>query len=183
MKKIIIVISILFFGVLCKAQINPDSLVTNQITKEVVEKLSNEELINLIKEIELMKYNQGFPFTADKMMTINQQFRIFFILIFCIMIFIILLILIPFYLNLQKTKNFNKMINGFVEKGQEIPKELILSVYQAKADLHKSIILISTGIGISFVLILLDIGGRIWSIGFIPVIIGIGYLVSSRLEK
>jgi hypothetical protein len=186
MKKLIILTSILLFGILCQAQTMQDSLVPNQISKEVVEKLSNEELINLIKDVEHMKYNRGITIQDDKKMFLAQHLnsRTFIIgLIISVMIFIILLISIPFYFNVQKTKSFHRMIIGFVEKGQEIPNEIILSVPQAKSDLRRSIILISTGIAISLVLILISSHGRIWSIGIIPVVMGIGYLVSSRLDK
>jgi len=186
MKKLIILISILLFGILCQAQTKQDSLVPDQISKEVIEKLSNEELINLIKDVEYMKYNRGITLQDDKKMFLIQHLnsRTFIIgLIISIMIFIILLISIPFYFNVQKTKSFHRMIKGFVEKGQEIPNELILSVPQAKSDLRRSVILISTGIAISLVLILISSHGRIWSIGIIPIVIGIGYLVSSRLDK
>lgn len=190
MKKLIIIGFVLFFGVLGKAQSNQDSLVINQITKEVVEKLSNDELIQLIKEMEAMKYNSSIAFGENQANFLGQQFvnpdfvkSVIISLIISMLLFIILLISLPFYFNLKKTKSFHKMINGFTEKGQEIPKELILSVSQTKSDLHKSIILISTGIAVLLALIVLSNHGRIWAIGIIPIIIGIGYFIASRTVK
>ena len=190
MKKLLILIFILFFGVLCKAQTSQDSLVINQLTKEVVEKLSNDELIHLIKDMEAMKYNSGITFGDNQTNFIAQQFAntafvkgIIISIIVSMLLFIILLISLPFYFNLKKTKSFHKMISGFTEKGQEIPKELIMSVSQTKSDLHKSIILISTGIAVLLALIVLIDHGRIWAIGIIPIIIGIGYFIASRTAK
>lgn len=190
MKKLIILVFILFFGVLGKAQNSQDSLVINQISKEVVEKLSNDELIQLIIEMEAMKYNSGIELGNDRANFLGQQFvnpgfakGIIISVIIGMLLFIILLISLPFYFNLKKTKSFHKMISGFTEKGQEIPKELILSVSQTKSDLHKSIILISTGIAVLLALIILSNYSRIWAIGIIPIIIGIGYYIASRTVK
>lgn len=192
MKKLSLFLSILFIGILCNAnglrndnKINADSLSTNLITKDVVEKLSNEELINLIKEIEYMKYKQ-VNFEDDKKMFVGQYLNnpgFIQTLIIALLIFIILIISIPFYFNYRKTKSFHNMINNFVNKGQEISKEVVLSAYQFKPDLHKSIILISIAVGIFILAMFTDLGDRTWAIGFIPLIIGIGYFIISRLEK
>lgn len=190
MKKSIILISVLFFGMLCQAQTGKDTLIGNNITKEVVEKLSNEELIILIKDIEAMKYNQGFLTGESGHDYIARQFAnpgfvkgIVMILIISLLLFIVLILALPFYFNFQKTKSFHKMINGFTEKGQEIPRELISSVSYKKSDLHKSIVLMSTGIAIIISLMVSVNDSRIWAIGIIPLIIGVGYLIASRVAK
>ncbi len=190
MKKSIILISILFFGMLCQAQTVQDSLIGNNISKEVVEKLSNEELISLIKDLEAMKYNQGFLSGESGEEYLTRQFAnpgfvkgIVISLIISLLLFIVLIIALPFYFNFRKTKSFHKMINGFTEKGQEIPRELITSVSHKKSDLHKSIVLISTGIAIIIAIMILGNPGRIWAIGIIPLIIGVGYLIASRVAK
>ncbi|MBN2481810.1 MAG: hypothetical protein JXB19_08725 [Bacteroidales bacterium] len=190
MKKIIILTCILFLSVPGRAQENRDTVISNYITKDVVEKLSNEELISLITNLEAMNQNQGIIFGDNETDYIARQFAnpdfvkgIIISLIISMLLFIILLITLPLYFNFQKTKSFHRMINGFTEKGQEIPKELILSVSHKKSDFHKSIILISTGIAISFALIFLSPNSKIWAIGMIPLIIGIGYFIAYRVAK
>jgi hypothetical protein len=185
MKQLLILISILVIGALCKAQINPDSLINYPITKEVVEKLSNEELINLIKNIEATKENYGL-LGEDRKVYFAQRFVTpqFIIGIgFIILLFFIRLISIPFYFNHRKTKSFHGMINGFIEKEIEIPQELLVINSQSKSDLRRSIILIFTGIAVILTLVVLIDHSRIWTIGIIPIIIGIGYLIASRTVK
>ncbi len=187
MKKLIILAIILFFGIQSYAQIQNDSLVSNQLTKEVVDKLSSDELILLIKDLEAMRYSNGVEFESDETRFIAQQFAnpafvkgIIISLIICMMLFIVLLISLPFYFNLKKTQSFHKMINGFTDKGQEIPQELLLSESRTKSDLHKSIVLISSGIAILLALLMLINHSRIWAVGIIPIVIGIGYYVVYR---
>lgn len=190
MKKSIILLSILFFGMLCQAQTDQDTLPGNYFTKDVVEKLSNEELIVLIKDIEAMKHGQDILSNEFGPDDVARQFAnpgfvkgIAISLIIGMLAFIVLVISLPLYFNLQKTKSFHKMVNGFTEKGQEIPRELIVSVSHKKSDFHKSIILISTGIAISLALIILISNSKIWAVGMIPFIIGIGYYVAFRVAK
>jgi hypothetical protein len=49
--------------------------------------------------------------------------------------------------------------------------------------MHRSIILISIGVSIGLFLYLLKLENSYWTIGLIPAIIGIGYLISFILEK
>jgi len=188
MKKTILILSVLFMAILCNANTYQDTIVNSQITKEVVEKLSNEELIQLIKEVEYIKSTKSLIpdeefFMIQHLNNTGFVKAIIITLVISLMILIVLLISIPFYFNYRKTRSFHRMINTFIENNMEIPGSIITNSYHTKSDLQKSIILISTGLGISLVFILLEIGGRIWSIGLIPVVIGIGYFVSSRLEK
>jgi len=186
MKKAVLILMTLCITIICNANSNQDSLKNHKISKEVVEKLSNEELIQLIKDLEYIENTKSIKYTDDKKDFILQHLnnRTFVKgLIISLMIFIILLISIPFYFNFRKTKSFHRLIENFINKDKEIPSNIILSTYQSKSDIQKSIILVATGIGISIVLLLLEIGGRIWSIGLIPIIIGLGYFIASRLEN
>lgn len=189
MKKSFLILFAICITIMSHANPKQDSLQNNQLSNEVVEKLSNEELIQLIKDVEYIKMQDNLSFTNDPNDKKNFVFQHLsnhtFVkgLIISLMIFIILLISIPFYFNLRKTKSFHRLIENFINKDQEIPSNIILSTYQSKSDIQKSIILISTGVGISIVVLLLEIGGRIWSIGLIPIIIGLGYFIASRLEN
>jgi hypothetical protein len=189
MKKTVLVLMTFCITIICSANSIQDSIIAPQFSQEVVEKLSNEELIQLIKDVEYIRKQDGQSFTNDPNDKKNFVFQHLsnrtFVkgLIISLMIFIILLISIPFYFNFRKTKSFHRLIENFINKDKEIPSNIILSTYQTKSDIQKSIILIATGIGLSIVLLLLGIGGRIWSIGLIPIIIGFGYFIASRLEN
>jgi hypothetical protein len=186
MKKLVLILLVSFIAVISYANSNRDSIPNHQISKEVVEKLSNEELIDLIKDVEYIRNTKNLRMKDEKPEMLFQHLsnRDFVKgLIISIFIFILLIISLPFYFNLRKTKSFHRLISTFIEKDKEIPENIAMSTFQSKTDLNKSIILVSTGISISLVILILDIGDRIWSIGLIPIIIGIGYYLASRLEN
>jgi len=100
--------------------------------------------------------------------------------------FILLVLTIPFYFNYKKTKGRQLIINNLIEKGQEIPQELLFpQVKTSRSDLQKGIILISFGLSICIVLlsIKIPVNLNLWTLGLIPLFIGIGYLVSFKLNK
>jgi len=52
-----------------------------------------------------------------------------------------------------------------------------------RSDFHKGIILIALGLGIGIVILALKIKNNYWTIGLIPIFIGIGYLISHKFDK
>ena len=97
----------------------------------------------------------------------------------------ILAIYIPFYFNFKKIKGRQLIINNYLEKGKEVPDELISPTIKktTRSDFHKGIILIATGLGICTALLALKIENNFWTLGLIPILIGIGYLISQRFYK
>jgi hypothetical protein len=188
MKKLVLILMACCIVTIIYANSSQDSVPNLQISKEVVEKLSNEELIQLIKDVEYIKSTHNIKFTDDKknfalQHLSSRDFVKGFII--SLMIFIISLISIAFFFNYIKTKSFHRLINSFIARDKEIPSNIVLSTYKTRSDLQKSIILIAVGFAVAIVLPILEIGeaDRIWSIGLIPGIIGIGYFVSSRFDR
>jgi len=190
MKKFVVITLILITGMACMAQTKQDSLSTTYITEDVVKKLTADELIILIKDLEAMKYGPDYIREQTHPTNLYNGFvntdfvkSLMICIIISTLIFILLVISVPLFFNMKKTRSFHAMIKEFTSKGQEIPKELIISVSQKKSDFHKAIILISTGAAISLALALLVHDGRIWAVGLIPAIIGIGYYIAYRLAN
>ena len=173
------------------AQVNQDTLVSNYITKDVVEKLSEDELISLVKDLEEMKYNPEYlQGVTGQGKYIYEQFAsedfvksILICVIISILVFIILVISLPLYFNMRKNRSFNAMIKEFATKGQQTPNELILSLSKKRSDFQKAIIMVSTGIAVSVALAIMIKDSRIWAVGLIPVIIGIGYYIAYRITN
>jgi len=98
--------------------------------------------------------------------------------------FFLILISIPFYFNYRRIKLRQQVISNLIEKGQEIPKELLSRPsVPGRSDLHKGIILIGLGISIIIVLLSLNISNNYWTAGFIPLLLGIAYLISFKLDE
>jgi len=98
--------------------------------------------------------------------------------------FFLILISIPFYFNHKKIKERQVIITNLIEKGHEIPKELLTpSSGQGRSDLHKGLILNALGLSVIIVLLSLNIPDNYWTIGLIPMLIGVAYLISFKFDK
>jgi hypothetical protein len=82
--------------------------------------------------------------------------------------------------NLQRHLTLRLMI----EKGAEIPPELLTPPVKPRSDLRKGVVLLAGGIGatIFFALVKTGDAGGVWSLGLIPTLIGLGYLIVWLIE-
>jgi len=163
-----------------------DSIKTDlNLSSEVVKKLDSKEIVEIIKFREKLVHDKEMAtkFAVDPSKMIGNFIPLMPIIIFT---FILLVLTIPFYFNYKKTKGRQLIINNLIEKGQEIPQELLFpQVKTSRSDLQKGITLISFGLSICIVLlsIKIPVNLNLWTLGLIPLFIGIGYLVSFKLNK
>ena len=163
-----------------------DSVKTDlNLSSEVVKKLDSKDIVEIIKFKEKLVQDRitSKEFAVDPSKMIGNFIPIMPIIFFT---FILLVLTIPFYFNFKKTKGRQLIINNLIEKGQEIPNELIVPAKRnLRTDFHKGIILISFGLSVSVVLlsIKIPVNFNLWTLGLIPLFIGIGYLISFKLEK
>ena len=163
-----------------------DSIKTDlNLSSEVVKKLDSKEIVEIIKFREKLVHDKEMAtkFAVDPSKMIGNFIPLMPIIFFT---FILLVLTIPFYFNYKKTKGRQLIINNLIEKGQEIPQELLFpQVKTSRSDLQKGIILISFGLSICIVLlsIKIPVNLNLWTLGLIPLFIGIGYLVSFKLNK
>jgi hypothetical protein len=78
----------------------------------------------------------------------------------------------------------HETIRFMVEKGQPIPKELLGNT-RAPNDLRRGILLAAFGVGVAIFLGVVSKPGDhgAWTLGLVPVLVGVGYIVSARLSK
>jgi len=96
----------------------------------------------------------------------------------------LIIISVLFFINRTKISKQNT-IQKLIETGKDITPELLESLdlkvkQQPQNDFRKGVLLFITGIILTFILKI--IGGFIWIFGLLPVIIGIVYIVFSRLN-
>lgn len=96
----------------------------------------------------------------------------------------LIIISVLFFINRTKISK-QKTIQALVETGKDITPELLDSLglevkKQPQNDFRKGVLLSITGIVVT--LILKAIGGFAWIFGLLPIIIGIVYIVFSRLN-
>ena len=158
-----------------------DSVVTGtKLSEEVSKKLDNNDVAETVKFIEQLLHDREMATRfADPSRTITDFMPVI------IFIFILIALYIPFYFNFKKVKGRQLIINNLIEKGKEIPTELLSPTVKknVRSDFHKGIILIALGLSLCIVLFVLKITNNYWTIGLIPMFIGIGYLISFKFDR
>lgn len=106
---------------------------------------------------------------------------------FSAFIFVLLLLSIIFGYEWKKDKNRNETIRRYLEKGIEVPRQLLVDKdnpgsWKPVSDVRKGLIWFSVGLGVSLTLFIISESARGAAIGIIPLFIGIGYLVAAKLD-
>ena len=86
------------------------------------------------------------------------------------------------YAGVRRERQRQETLRAFVEKGAPIPPELLVSQV-TRSDLRRGIVLIATGVGLGIVLALVTPKPELASLGALPGLIGVGYLVAWKLER
>ncbi len=89
------------------------------------------------------------------------------------------------YFSFSKSRAMHKTVRMMVEKGQPVPESLLNPppVVRQRSDLRRGIVLLMIGAGlVIFLGAVNDWDGGAWSIGIIPFMIGLGYLLVWKLD-
>ena len=84
-----------------------------------------------------------------------------------------------------KSRSLHRTVRTMVEKGQQVPAALFAPppVIRARSDLRRGVVLVMVGFGLMiFFGAVNDWEGGSWSLGVIPFVIGLGYLLVWKLE-
>jgi hypothetical protein len=98
----------------------------------------------------------------------------------------VLVIAVVGYVALSKNRRIHRTIQMMVEKGQPVPAELLMPPKLAarqRSDVRRGVIWTMIGLGaMIFFGAVNDWEGGVWSLGLIPFLIGLGYLMMWKLE-
>lgn len=90
------------------------------------------------------------------------------------------------FFSFWKARSLHRTVRTMVEKGQEVPAALLAGappVVRARSDMRRGIVLVMVGIGVMIFLgATNDWEGSAWSLGVIPFLIGVGYLLVWKME-
>ena len=89
------------------------------------------------------------------------------------------------YFSFSNRRAMHKTVRMLVEKGQPVPEALLNPppVIRQRSDLRRGVVLLMIGTGLMiFVGAVNDWEGGAWSLGIIPFLIGLGYLLVWRLD-
>jgi hypothetical protein len=84
-----------------------------------------------------------------------------------------------------KSRSLHRTVRSMVEKGQEVPAALFAPppIVRQRSDLRRGVVLLMVGFGLMiFFGAVNDWDGGAWSLGVIPFVIGLGYLLVWKLE-
>jgi hypothetical protein len=84
-----------------------------------------------------------------------------------------------------KSRSLHRTVRSMVEKGQEVPAALFAPppIIRQRSDLRRGVVLVMVGFGLMiFFGAMNDWDGGTWSLGVIPFVIGLGYLLVWKLE-
>jgi len=87
-------------------------------------------------------------------------------------------------LRFKRNKMLHETMRAMIDKGQPIPSELLqppTPKRRPKSDLRRGLVLVGTGVGLT-VWLALD-GVNKWPLGLIPLLMGLGFLVTWKVEQ
>ena len=79
----------------------------------------------------------------------------------------------------RKTHLIHETALKLAEKGQPVPPELFLGAEEPFSDLRRGVVLVGLGLGLALFMYQMD---KPWSLGLIPLFMGVGYLVVWKLD-
>jgi hypothetical protein len=98
----------------------------------------------------------------------------------------VLIVAVILYFGFSKTRMQHRTIRMLAEKGQPIPASLLAPPAPAvrqRSDMRRGVVLTMIGVGLMiFFGAVNDWEGGSWSLGLIPLLIGVGYLMVWKLE-
>jgi len=98
----------------------------------------------------------------------------------------VLIVAVIMYFSMSKSRALHRTVRMMVEKGQPVPEALLAPpppAVRQRSDMRRGVVLMMVGIGLIFFLAAVnDWEGGAWSIGLIPFLIGVGYLLVWKLE-
>lgn len=77
----------------------------------------------------------------------------------------------------------SETLRVMVEKGVPIPPELIAPKPRPGADIRRGLVLSGLGLGLGVFLFAVADTHGLWTLGLVPLLMGVGYLVAARLTK
>jgi hypothetical protein len=84
----------------------------------------------------------------------------------------------------RKHAQTQETLRLMIEKGAEIPPELLTPPVSQYGDLRRGLILVGVGLSLSIAIGLMQgFGGGSWALGLIPLFIGAGYLIVWRYSQ
>jgi hypothetical protein len=102
---------------------------------------------------------------------------VFFATIVCIVLAFVIL-------RSMRDRRLHETLRAMIDKGVDIPPALLVPPAAKKNDRRTGVILATAGVGVAGFLSVVDKSGSgAWALGFVPFLLGVGYLVAHVLDQ
>src|SRR5262249_25391936 len=88
-----------------------------------------------------------------------------------------------FYYNSRKDRERHETLRAMIQRGGAIPPELLVPPAKKQSHWRRGLTLVAGGLGTAIFVAATPAGNGIWTVGFIPMLIGAGYLISWKLLR
>jgi hypothetical protein len=145
---------------------------------DVLQRLTPEQL----KEIALKREEARIRLARAKYGDGNQKVAVLVPMFFFIALFGCVLATVVF--RWRRDRQLHETLRAMIERGTQIPVELLTPPRQKNADLRRGAVLVGLGLGgILFGLFSEHVSGGLWSVGLIPLLVGAGYFLAWNVER
>jgi len=92
---------------------------------------------------------------------------------------------VSLYFRSTRERERHETLRKMIEKGQEIPSNLLIPLHQPASDLRRGLVMLGGGIGLVVMLAGADDHDlrSLWGAGLIPALMGVAHLVTWVLER
>jgi hypothetical protein len=147
------------------------------LTPEILEKLDPDSIAEILLAREEAKY-----YNAEAQGSVMRQVEIVVPLAFFITI--LLVVISTLVLRYRRHAQIQETLRLMIEKGAEIPPELLTPPVSQYSDLRRGLILMGAGLSLSIMIGLVEgFGEGSWAVGLVPAFIGAGYLIVWRYSQ
>jgi hypothetical protein len=145
------------------------------LPREVVEKLSPVQLVEVLKKREEAKVQLASVKRGGKADLVPILVPLGFFA--CVLA----LVALPLYYRHRKDREQQATLRLMIEKGVSIPVEFLAPPARKHGDLRRGVVLVAAGLGVAAFFKAVHTPPGTWTLGLVPFLIGVGHLVVWRL--
>ena len=144
---------------------------------EILEKLDRDSIVEI-----LLAREEARIINAEAEYSVLQQVEI--VVPLALFTTILLVVISTLVIRYRRHAQIQETLRLMIEKGAEIPPELLTPPVSQYSDLRRGLILIGAGLSLSILIALVEgFGDGSWAVGLVPAFIGAAYLIIWRYSQ